>query len=156
MSNSYEKRVIESINWKIKHYGSNSKKYKRYGYFKGLLSVSPAYPFKYTVSNELDNSVLITIKTNKKTNNLQGIIILQKFLLKKLGHTPTIDELSEYISLFTLDNIRQNPVDNNKYKKPPKTLKEFSNNRKPEVEVFVEKKITIENKTIINTETIIG
>lgn len=106
-STSYEDRVIEKANWKIKHCGTESNKNKHLGLYTSYLDRSPpVYPFTYITENQggadSKGKTSILIKNNKKTNNLPGINILKDFLRKRIGHTPSFDELGEFISLYTI------------------------------------------------------
>ena len=116
---SYEKRIMDNVNKLLKKKGSVTvKTYSGHALYTSFFTDSsiPEYPFSYSVINSgmqdfHSGSIVISIKTSKKTNNLSGIQSLQRFLKKRLGKTPTSEELAKFIALYTI----QHYIEKDKY-----------------------------------------
>ena len=107
---SFENRVISKVNWKIAHCGNLPNKNQHHGLYTGYIKDAPAYPFKYSseaaTSAAQGYNINLAIKTGRKYYNLPGIQAIQTFLQGRIGHKPSIDELAEFISLYTIRHER--------------------------------------------------
>jgi hypothetical protein len=107
---SYQERIISKANYMLAKCGNNPHKNPHHGIYTGYLKDAPEYPFSITEnhggSTAKGYSLTLTIKTGKR-NNLPGIQIIQTYLERRIGHKPSIDELGEFISLFTLRHQRK-------------------------------------------------
>ena len=108
---SYEKRITDNVNFLLKKKGScTTSIYKRNGIYSGYLKkYTKPYPFGITetTSGSLDfhsGSIVLAIKTTNKVNNLPGILALKEYLRKRLNRVPSMDELGEFIAIYTIQH----------------------------------------------------
>jgi hypothetical protein len=111
MSGEYQTRIIEKTNLKLNKSSTNFKSYKNQGKYSGYIKdlKQNKYPFYYTIiSSDLSDfhARSIQLKISKQYNNLPGIQYLQTYLQRRISHKPSIDELAEFIALYTIYDYR--------------------------------------------------
>ena len=112
MSGEYQTRIIEKTNLKLNKSSTNLKSYKNQGKYSGYIKdlKQNKYPFYYTIiSSDLSDfhARSIQLKISKQYNNLPGIQDLQTYLKRRISHNPSIDELAEFIALYTIYDYRK-------------------------------------------------
>lgn len=108
---SYQKRITTKVNFLLKKKGSCSTSvYKHHSIYSGYLKkYTQPYPFSISETNSgsIDfhsGSIVLAIKTSNKVNNLPGILALKDFFRKRLNRDPSVDELGEFIAIFTIEH----------------------------------------------------
>ena len=149
MSSTYDKRIIDAANNKIHHCGNIPNKNPHHGLYIGYIKTAPEYPFTLSVTQDTSSrdffggSVKIKIKTGKKQYNIKGVLSLQEFLQRRICHKPSIDELGEFISLYTIHYQRQKTKD---YSTPVETI--FQVEPEKVIEKVIEKEKEKEKETV--------
>ena len=107
---SYQQRITDKVNFLLKKKGScTTSIYKHNGIYSGYLQkYTQPYPFSIAShgdSSSIDfhsGSIVLSIKTSNKVNNLPGILEMKRFLRTRLNRDPSIDELGEFLAIFTI------------------------------------------------------
>lgn len=111
---TYEGRVLVLVNSKLQKQGFNTKKYKMWRTYQRWIKERepPEYPFHAYKNlkqrgSATNGDYLVQIRTSKKykSSNLKGIVEVKKFIQPLLGKQPQIDELSDFIVVYTEKEI---------------------------------------------------
>ena len=143
MSNTYENRVLNKVNYFLKKFGENTSKYTNYSKYTNWIKQKPVpeYPFSY------ESQECLKIRISKRQKNKAKVLSMKDFMVKIESREVSVDELANFICIYTIIDKQKIKQTNQPISKPP--IKPIS---KPPIKPISEPPIKPTNNLIVDDQ----